>query len=172
MKVTRENTKILHYAEKSFMGKPSFIIQNEGVKYLSNGDTFIEGTEENISKLINKHRWGNYIDELFRSPCLDFANLTDGYSMFEGTQLSSFEVALPNLTDGRYMFYGTPLSSFEVALPKLTYGSSMFEGTQLSSFEVALPNLTDGYSMFYGTPLSSFEVALPNLTDGRYMFKN
>ena len=127
---------------------------------------------------------------------VNLSNLTDGFYMFYGTSLTSFNIDLSKLTNGMGMFRGTPLTSFSGDLSKLTNGSQMFMGTNLTSFSVDissivdcssmfqacsdltsfnggdLSNLTNGSSMFFNVSLTSFSSDLSSLTNGDSMFAN
>lgn len=147
--------------------------------------------------LVNGTKILHYKDGRDNEQSLDFANLTDGKSLFVNntnlnvdwdislpaltsadhmfsrcTNLTSFTGDLPNLTNGTSMFGAcVNLTSWTVELPNLTNGNGMFASCErLSSWTVDLPNLTNGSNMLYYSKLTSWTIELPNLTDGTYMF--
>lgn len=129
--------KITHYVEKSFEGKPSFIVVLEDEKgvetsYISNGCTFEENTEKNRDKLIEKYNCKEQLEELLNSELDDYSKIINGRFMFYGCKsLTTFNVELPKLVDGEYMFGDcTSLTEFSVELPKLEDGRYMFRGCE------------------------------------------
>ncbi len=100
--------KCTHYVESSFEGKPSFILlmDDEGVEksFISNGCQFVEDTEYNRNILVNKYDCLEYLEELNKSSLDNHNSLTNGDHMFDGCNLTSFDVELPNLTKGICMF--------------------------------------------------------------------
>ncbi len=104
---------VTHYVEKSFEGKPSFVIvlqdlvTNKETSYISNGCQFVENTKENIQKLVIEYNCEQYIKELFNSPINSLDVIIDGRLMFNGcSSLQQFTSNLPNLENGSCMFNG------------------------------------------------------------------
>ena len=127
--------KELKYIEKSFEGKPSFLLKIDGKEYISNGCVFEENTKENINYLIIKYDCKGFIDELLNSKDIE--------SLLEVTNMS-------------YMFWGAKsfnqdISSWNTSNVIDMYG--MFWGAKsfnqdLSSWNVS--KVKDMYAMFYG----------------------
>ena len=46
--------KILKYVEKSYGGNPSFIIELDGINYISNGCVFVVDTKKKSGSIVDK----------------------------------------------------------------------------------------------------------------------
>jgi hypothetical protein len=132
--------KCTHYVESSFEGKPSFILlmKYQGIEktFISNGCQFVEDTEKNRNILIDKYDCIDYLKELDKSPLATHSKITNGSYMFEGCNLTSFDVELPNLINGSCMFYDCNLTSFDAELPNLTNGFCMFKEMEIWEYLV------------------------------------
>ena len=148
---------VTHYVEKSYQGRPSFIVVLEDIatgietSYISSGCDFVENTEVNIEALVSEYDCKEALDLLLNSPITSLKSITNGRSMFRGCDsLTEFKADLSSLTNGSSMFsYCDSLTEFEADLSSLTNGSSMFRGCDsLTEFEADLSSLTNGTCMF------------------------
>ena len=128
-----QTIKVLKYVQKSFEYKPSFLIELDGIEYISNGCVFAENTDKNIESLIKKFECEEYLIELFNSDISGFENVTDARCMFYGCELlTSFNADMSNVTDARFMFRGCEsLTSFNADMSNVLHASSMFYGCEL-----------------------------------------
>ena len=176
--------KVLKYVENSYKNGPSFLIEMDGIEYLSNGCVFIENTKENIEELVERYNCKNYIDELLNSKDIeDISEVTNMSFMFNGIKyfnqnISNWDVS--NVTDMSFMFQGVidfnqDLSSWNVSNVKnmaYMFGSTDSFNQDISNWDVS--NVTDMSWMFDGSTsfsqdLSSWNVS--NEAETRYMFQ-
>jgi len=107
LSLTDENFKILRYVEKSFGESPSFILQLDGVEYISNGkNIFIENTKENQEKIIEEYDVKEELERLLNAPLLqDNTTVLDMSYMFAGCKfIVSVELDTANVTNMQEMF--------------------------------------------------------------------
>ena len=155
----------------SFIGDLSSLVNGSYMFYCSLLESFYgdsSGSPVNLSSLMNGYSM--FAGTSLTSFNSDLSSLTNGYNMFYDTPLTSFNSDLSNLTNGSYMFYKTSLTSFNSDLSSLVDGKDMFLNAALTSFSGDLSNLVNGYEMFRDTPLTSFSGDLSNLVDGTKMF--
>lgn len=111
-----------HYVEKSFEGKPSFIVvlqneDSEDISYISNGCVFVELNDKNIKKLIRAYDCKSYIDELLESPIDSDSSIKCASHMFRNADgLKSVELSLPQATDCSSLLRGCNLTIHEVKI--------------------------------------------------------
>lgn len=122
--------KLLKYVERSFEGKPSFLIlMSDGKEYISNGCVFVENTKDNREALVDEYGCEGYLTELLENGLeLDISEITNSSFMFYGcTSLVSFDADMSRVTDSYSMFYGcTSLVSFDTDMSKVTDSRYMF----------------------------------------------
>ena len=134
-----QTIKVLKYVERSFEDKPSFLIELDGIEYISNGCIFAENNSKNIKYLIEFYDCEEYLIELFSSDISGFENVTDGSLMFSGCYtLRSFEEDMSNITNARFMFNCCKsLRSFRADLSSVEYTEFMFNKCEsLTDFDV------------------------------------
>jgi len=175
--------KVLKYIEKSFEGKPSFLIEIDGVEFISNGCVFKENTKENIESLVEKYNSKVYIDELLSSKDIEsLLEVTNMYSMFRGAKYFDGDISkwdVSNITHMSYMFLGAESfnqdnSNWDTS--NVTDMSCMFNGAKSFNQNISkwdTSNVTDMYGMFWGAEtfnqdLSNWDTS--NVTDMRFMF--
>ena len=104
MRVTNRNTRV-KCVEKSYEMRPLFLLEIEGVEYISSGRLFVENTPGNIEKLVKKHGFRKYLDELFAQPWIGLDEVTNAVAMFRDcTSLVSFDADMPALRRAPGMF--------------------------------------------------------------------
>jgi len=98
---------ILHYVEKSFEGKPSFVIlMSDSKEYISNGYVFIENTESNRKHLVEEYDCADFLSDLFSSPPMPNDELTNASFMYGGCTSLTTPGDHPLVTDARWMYDG------------------------------------------------------------------
>jgi surface protein len=152
--------KVLKYIETSDVGKPSFLIEIDGVEFISNGCVFIENTKENIDDLLKEYDCKVYIDELLNSKDIEsLSKVTNMSHMFRGAKSFNQDISSWNTSNVKsmsFMFSGVEsfnqdLSSWNTSNVKSM--SLMFSGAEsfnqdLNSWDVS--NVTYMYGMFWG----------------------
>ncbi len=98
--------KVLSYIEKSFKGKPSFLIlMSDGKEYISNGCKFLENTQGNRDSLVESYSCAEELYVLLEGSCVDFKSITNTFCMFYGCpDIEEFEEDLGHVTYDRWMF--------------------------------------------------------------------
>lgn len=123
--------KILHYVEKSFENKPSFVIlMSDGKEYISNGCVWVPNIKEYVAELIAFYNCKEYLEELFKSAPIDMSNVINA----------------------NYMFAGSNLTKFDSDMSSVTYARCMFADSKLTEFNSDMGSVTNDFAMFYNTP--------------------
>lgn len=109
--------KVLAYIEKSFKGKPSFLIlMSDGKEYISNGCKFLENTQRNRDSLVESYDCAEELHLLLQESCEDFKRVTNTSCMFYGCpDIEEFEEDLEHVIYDRWMFRFCKYSHKEVA---------------------------------------------------------
>ncbi len=110
--------KVMAYIEKSFKGKPSFLIlMSDGKEYISNGCKFLENTEGNRNALVEDYNCAGELHVLLQEQGhVDFKRITNTMCMFYGCpNIEEFEEDLGHVTYDRWMFRFCKYSHKEVA---------------------------------------------------------
>jgi hypothetical protein len=147
--------KVLHYVEKSFDNKPSFIIEMSDGEYISNGCLFAKNTKEIKAYLMSEYVCKEELNELLNAPPIEMKDLVNGNYMFDGCYaLTEWTEALPQLENGDCMFYHARLTKWNVELPELVNGDSMFYKSTFINWTTELPKLKEGDCLFYCSPFN------------------
>ena len=126
----------------------------------------LESFSSDLSSLTDGYYMFYYCTNL-ESFYSDLSSLTNGERMFYqcynltkfNSDSSGSPVNLSSLTNGYSMFAYSKLSSFSSDLSSLTEGDEMFKRcTNLTSFDSDLSSLEDGYDMFSGCKLDTASV--------------
>jgi len=157
-----ELISIDHYVEKSFEGKPSFVLlMSDGKQYISNGCVFEEMTDRQIKRLTRVYKCDEEMQKLLDSPHIELHNVVNTSYMFSGcTSLTVFKGNLSKAIRTEYMFSGcTSLTSFKEDLNKVKDTSGMFyKCSSLISFEGDFSEAIYTNCMFYRcTSLTRFK---------------
>jgi len=124
------NNTRLRYVANSYGNKPSFLIEMDGVEYISNGCVFTKNTKENIASIVDMFDCADEIKELLEAQWVSMADVVDARWMFKRcTSLTTFEADMPNVRYARCMFEGCKsLTNFEADMPNVKYTNGMFDG--------------------------------------------
>ena len=108
--------KLLKYTKYTLACPPLFLIEINGVEYVSFREFFLKNTPNNLAFM-----GISYVRRLFSSTLCGFENVVDGRGMLYGCDfITSFEIDMPNLTNGDHMFVScTNLITVKSNVPKL-----------------------------------------------------
>ena len=157
---------------------------------LNNGTSMFEGCEKlstvvgdggnplNLSSLSNGTLMFYYTKNISQF-IADLPSLTNGTSMFFGSNLKTFDSSLPIISTYNDMFAGCPLSTFKCkelgikSSGKDFITTSKLDDTKvyLITFNANMPYVTTANEMFIGfKSLKNFEGNIPSLTNADKMF--
>jgi len=124
--------KILHYVEKSYFRRPSFILlMSDGKEYISNGCQFVENTDENREILIEEYDCERHLLDLLAADSIEMKDVTNARCMFWGSDITEFKEDMSSVKNSRDMFCCCAfLTEFSADMSSVTDDTDMFWGCE------------------------------------------
>ncbi|HHL35197.1 MAG TPA: hypothetical protein ENJ30_12610 [Desulfobulbaceae bacterium] len=148
--------EIVHYVERSYEGKPSFVIlMSDGKEYVSNGCVFLENTWEKRARLISWYDCEVELRKLLKIPGIGWDELVNGQYMFRGCKALTEPAITPKLENGANMYYGCSSLKEPAITPELVNGDCMYYGCKSLKEPAITPKLVNGFNMYDGCPFNT-----------------